>query len=218
MTILGEDDHDYGAIDSIHYKDGPITKKEHTDYRRDHYSEGHKLAIRKQTEGNDDSDSDVSDGGSEDLHVKTKRRKTSKSFDKKLPAKRARPKQTTEKTVYIDCSASPNDSKTKPQYNPRDECNWKDIDFLDVADILSTTYGESQSGRIRLCLSNMSKHHVAALMKSLCSFENEAGLLQHVTRNDSTIKFRFFYSSEGYLSNAVVGDGMCGPRSSTVGG
>ena len=66
MIDLGEEEPDYGAIDSIHYKGGPITKQEHVDYRREHYSDGHKLAIRKQKEGNDDSESDVSTGERED--------------------------------------------------------------------------------------------------------------------------------------------------------
>ena len=220
MIDLGEEEPDYGAIDSIHYKGGPITKQEHVDYRREHYSDGHKLAIRKQKEGNDDSESDVSTGEREDQHAKSKRRKTAgissvkpDFVDKTLPGKRGRPKRTTEKTVYIDCSASPNDITPKPEYNPRDECNWNGIDFNDI---LSTTYGESLSGRIRLCLSNMSKHHVTVFLKSLFSFKNEAGLLHEMTKNDNTIKLNFFYLSEGFLYDAVVGDGLCGPRSMII--
>ena len=33
MIVLGEDVRDYEAIDSIHYKVGPITMQEHMDYR-----------------------------------------------------------------------------------------------------------------------------------------------------------------------------------------
>ena len=62
----------------------------------------------------------------------------------------------------------------------------------------------------------MSKHHVTVLLKDLFSFESKAGLLQHLTRNDSTLKLHFFYSSEGYLYDAVVGDGLCGPRSMII--
>ena len=62
----------------------------------------------------------------------------------------------------------------------------------------------------------MSKHHVTVFLKSLFSFENDAGLLQEITKNDNTIKSNFFCLTEGFLYDAVVGNGLCGPRSMII--
>ena len=69
---LANEDHDYGAIDSIAFKGGPITMAEHTKYRRENFSDGHKLALRKKTAGNDDSESDRSDEYDTQPHSKRK--------------------------------------------------------------------------------------------------------------------------------------------------
>ena len=47
VVDLADEGHDYGAIDSIAYKGGPITMAEHFEYRRENFPDGHKLVLRK---------------------------------------------------------------------------------------------------------------------------------------------------------------------------
>ena len=47
MVEVPNEADDYGPIDSIHYKGGPISQKDHTEFRRQNFTDGHKLVIRK---------------------------------------------------------------------------------------------------------------------------------------------------------------------------
>ena len=76
LEIENDEHHDYGPIDSIHYKGGPISQKEHAEFRRQYFTDGHKLAMRKKKDGNDESESDNSDESG--TRTGTKRRATAK--------------------------------------------------------------------------------------------------------------------------------------------
>ena len=65
LEVANDEAHDYGPIDSIPCKGGPISQKDHTAFRRQHFTDGQKLALRKKKDGNDDSESDNSDDEAE---------------------------------------------------------------------------------------------------------------------------------------------------------
>jgi len=82
VEVTNDEHQDYGLIDSIHYKGGPISQKEHSEFRRQHFTDGHKLAMRKKKEGNDDSESDNSDKSG--TRPRPKRKATAKGMVRAL--------------------------------------------------------------------------------------------------------------------------------------
>ena len=47
LEVANDEAHDYGPIDSIPYKGGPISQKDYSAFRRQHFTDGHKLALHK---------------------------------------------------------------------------------------------------------------------------------------------------------------------------
>lgn len=221
MVEVPNEADDYGPIDSIHYKGGPISQKDHTEFRRQNFTDGHKLVIRKKKDGNDESESD--NGDESDTRLSTKRRVTAKHT--------ARVRDDSQKNTSTNdvCNVldSAEDShgipitvkkKTRISSKTSDGVTWRGTKILSITKLLEDTFGESRNGRIRVQLNAPKRQlRMKALLIDIfkCSTELELlALLQNST--DEHFRFLFYYKSEGYLYSCINPDGLCGPRNFAV--
>jgi hypothetical protein len=217
VVDLADEDHDYGAIDSIAYKGGPITMAEHTEYRRENFPDGHKLALRKKTVGNDDSESDNSNDS-----VKQARTRQKISVRPKTRVCDGSIKQTLQegacnelgKADDSDCVHISVKKRARIHSQTSDAVSWRGVRIHSIRKVLEETYGESRNGRIRIKL--YAPQHLLRMKALLidllkCSLEVELLALLKSSCGEQ-IKFQLFYKSEGYLYSCINGDGLCGPR------
>ena len=217
VEVSNDEQQDYGLIDSIHYKGGPISQKEHSEFRRQHFTDGHKLAMRKKKEGNDDSESDNSDKSG--TRPRPKRKATAKAMVRALDDSK---KQTLsedacnelDKADDSDCVYVPPKKRTRMLSKTSDGVSWKGIKLPSIEKLLDGTFGESSNGRIRVTLSYpRSLLRMQALLLDLFKCSSEVDVLALLkTSCGKHFRFQFYYKSEGYLYSCINPDGLCGPR------
>jgi hypothetical protein len=221
VEAVNDEHRDYGPIDSIHYKGGPISQKEHSEFRRQHFTDGHKLAMRKKKDGNDDSESDNSDEC--DTRPHTKRKVTTKpsacvrvdSNERQLLESAC---DELENTQDSDCIFIPIKRGAKKSSKAGDGIRWNGIKMPSITKLFEETFGESRNGmiRVKLYAPRLLKKMRALLVEMFkCSSEGEL-LATLKTSSDEHFKFEFYYKSEGYLYSCITPDGLCGPRNFAV--
>ena len=211
----------YGPIDSIPYKGGPISLKDHSEFRRQYFADGHKLAMRKKKDGNDDSESDNSDGSDtrpcskRKVKVKPKACVPDDSMTQNLAEGASSMLVNVEDS---DCILIPVKKRVRVSSKPSDGVVWSGIQILSLEKLFEETYGESINGRMRVKLYAQKKLlRMRALLVALfkCSTEDELLALLRSSIGEQ-FKFEFYYQSEGYLYSCINPDGLCGPRNFAV--
>jgi hypothetical protein len=208
IEVANDEHHDYGPIDSIHYKGGPISQKEHAEFRRQHFSDGHKLAIRKRKYGNDDSESDNSD----DSEVYSSRPRAQRRVMTKHTAKV--PDVSLDDAKVSGGVLIPKKKSARIHSKSNDGISWSGIRIPSIQKLLEETFGESRNGRIRVKLYAQKKLlRTKGLLLDVFQCTSETELLDLLKNGNSEhFKFEFYYKSEGYLYSCISPDGLCGPR------
>ena len=194
-----------------------MSQKEHSEYRRQNFTDGHKLAMRKKKEGNDDSESDNSDESG--TRPRPKRKATAKAMvraldDAKKQTLAEDARNELDKAEDSDCIHVPSKKRVRILSKTSDGVNWKGIRLPSIEKLLEGTFGESSNGRICVQLNPPKKLlRVQALLLDVFKCSSEVDLLALLkTGCDDHFKFQFYYKSEGYLYSCIDPDGLCGPR------